>query len=132
LTSITDFTLEPNRYTYQSAYIPAGRDVEYSVRVSDTVDTYIFTSAEFSNYQAGRSALSVAERKGISETRYGFHTSISDTYYFVIYNLHKGFLGIGAKNVGIYSVTSNATWTKFKEITKTKYDSLFQLLTRTA
>jgi len=134
LTSINDYTLEPNYFVHQSAYIPSGRDVEYSVRASDTVDTYVFTSSEFANYKAGRSAVSVAERKNAAETRYGFHTSIADTYYFVVYNGHTGLFGIGAKKVGIYSATSKATWqetvTKYREVTKTKYMSLIELLLR--
>ncbi|MBM3898095.1 MAG: hypothetical protein FJ358_06200 [Thaumarchaeota archaeon] len=51
----------------------------------------------------------------------GFRTSASDTYYFVIENPSGGFLGIGAKNVGIFDASAVATWQEV--VTKTRTET---------
>ncbi|MBM5805477.1 MAG: hypothetical protein FJZ49_05380 [Candidatus Verstraetearchaeota archaeon] len=129
---ISGVTIDPGYSVYRSAYIDAGRGVEYSVKASYNVDTYIFTSGEFSKYINQSSFVSVAERKEVSETRYGFLALINDTYYFVVYNPNTGFFGLGAKSVGLYSATSKVTeqatvmWNQ--TVTEQKYVSLFWIL----
>ena len=63
LFSIEDYTLEPGHYIYQAVYIPSGRDIEYSVKASDIVDVFVFTSSEFEKYEKGRLDLPVRWQK---------------------------------------------------------------------
>lgn len=120
LISGSDYTLEGGHYVYWSAFIQSGHRVEYSVEASDSVNTYVLTSSEFQQYVNDNNFNTVAERRDTESTRYGFTASIDDTYYFVVYNPHDGFFGIGDKKVGVYSATATATWeesvTKYKDV----------------
>ena len=129
LISGQDVTIEPNTYYSWHAFIPTGRNVEFSVRASDTVNTYVLTSSEFTNFQSAGNYNTVAQRLDTDNARYGFNTAIADTYYFVVSNPHNGIFGIGSKTVGLYSATATSTWqemvTKYRDVqvpvTVTKY-----------
>ncbi|MFY3739821.1 MAG: hypothetical protein HMLIMOIP_000240 [Candidatus Nitrosomirales archaeon] len=120
LISGQDITIEPNTYYSWHAFIPTGRTVEFSVRASDTVNTYVLTSSEFTNFQSASNYNTVAQRLDTENARYGFNTAIADTYYFVVSNPHNGIFGIGSKTVGLYSATATATWqemvTKYRNV----------------
>ena len=130
------------------------RNVVFEVQASDTVDAYVFMSVEFQNYRnTVTNAAPVVQRQDSANIRLSFRTTSDDTYYFVIFNRHSGFFGLFSKTVGVYSATSTASWTeltttytpmvKYRDVTntvttsvearvpKTKYVSLFQLLTGT-
>lgn len=109
--SVNDRTVEGGYYIYWNSYIPVGRDVEFSVSASDTVNLYVFTSSQYSNYRdTGSKTPNEKEIIDLSSGKLGYHVSASDTYYFCVYNPHDGFLGIGAKSVGIYSSSVVEYW----------------------
>lgn len=137
LGSTSDYTLQANSYYYWGTTIPLGRDVEFSISASDTVNLYVFTETQFNSYKAGQSTPNEKSLIGLSSGKLGYHIASTGTYYFVIYNPHTGFLGIGAKSVGIYSALVKAYWqeevtlyrdeTRYKTISLTV--TLWQLLT---
>jgi len=124
----SDRTLEGGSYLYWNSHVPLGRDIEFSVSASDTVDLFVFTSTQFNSYKAGKSTPSEKELKGVSSGKMGYHVSSSGTYYFVIKNPHSGFLGIGKKNVGIYSASIKSYWQE--EVTKYRSETRYRTVTR--
>jgi hypothetical protein len=106
LLTIIDTTIQGGNWVAKSVYIPRDRSVELRMSASDTLRTYVTSQ---SAYEANNNQYTnpVSEQ---SSVRYGFTAPISDTYYIAFYNMHDGFFGIGAKNVGLYSGTVTATW----------------------
>lgn len=95
-------TLQPNYYQDSSAQLSTGTDVGVSYSSDDTVDVYVFSSSQFTQYQtSGTTDPNVASQTGLTSGTLGFHVSFSDTYYLVLHNPHNGFLGIGGHNIGV-------------------------------
>ncbi len=95
-------TLQPNYYTSASASLTAGSDVGATYSADDTVDVYVFSSSEYSQYlSSGTTSPNIAEQTGVASGTVGFHVSFADTYYLVLHNPHTGFLGIGGHNIGV-------------------------------
>jgi len=128
--STSDVTLEGGYYLHWDSYLPVGRDVEFSVSASDTVILYIFTASQYANYREyGSTIPSEKESPEMSSGKIGFHVSFTGTYYLCIYNPHDGFLGIGKKNVGIYSASIVAYWQE--EVTKQRAETRYRTVTKT-
>lgn len=127
--STSDTTIEGGYYLYWSSYLLVGRDVEFSVSASDTVFLYIFTASQYANYQeTGSETPNEKESPEMSSGKIGFHVSSTGTYYLCVYNPHDGFLGIGKKNVGIYSVSIVAYWQE--EVTKQRAETRYRDVTK--
>jgi len=130
LGSTSDRTIEGGYYIYWDAFIPLGRDIEFSVSASDTVFLYIFTSFQYANYiETGSKTPNEKESLEISSGKIGYHVSSTGTYYFCVYNPHSGFLGIGAKSVGIYSSSVESFWQE--EVTKYRTETRYQTVSKT-
>jgi len=138
-----DRTLEGGYYRYWYRYIPVGRDVEFYISASDTVNLYIFTSSQYASFADGGSITSAPNEKQaleVSEGTLGYHISASDTYYFCIYNLHSGFLGFGKESVGVYTTLVTAFWqeevthyrteTRYKEVTKYRDETRYRTVSK--
>ena len=127
--SNSNFTIEGGHYVYWDPYVPLGRDVRFIISASDTVNLYIFNSSQFSNYMNTSSAKpNEKELLEVSRGKIEYHVSSADTYYFVIYNLHSGFLGFEKKNVGIYSGLITAKWEE--KVTKYRTETRYRNVTR--
>jgi len=127
--STSDYTLEGGYYTWWNDYIPLGRDIEFSVSASDTVNLYVFTSTQFTNLQEmGSWTPNEKQLLDVSNGKLGYHVSSSGTYYFVIRNPHSGIFGIGKKNVGIYSALIKAYWQE--EVTKYRSETRYRTVTK--
>lgn len=95
-------TLQPNYYTDAYASLTTGSDVGISYSADDTVDVYVFSSSEYSQYvSSGTTSPNIAEQTGVTSGTVGFHVNFADTYYLVLHNPHTGFLGIGGHNIGV-------------------------------
>jgi hypothetical protein len=132
LLTITDTTIQGGNWVAKSVYIPRDRSVELRMSASDTLRTYVMSQ---SDYEANGNQYSnpISEQ---SSVRYGFTAPISDSYFFAFYNMHDGFFGIGAKNVGLYSASVTATWdesvTKYRtvDVPVTKYRDVQEEVTK--
>lgn len=102
--TIPSTTLDPNYYTYASASLPALASVTISWITDNSVDVYVFTSAEYSAYSGSGSTSAtgaqsyVAQDTGTGSGSLSFVTSAADRYYLVLHNPNTGFLGINVKN----------------------------------
>ncbi|MBM3898094.1 MAG: hypothetical protein FJ358_06195 [Thaumarchaeota archaeon] len=61
LFSVSSTTLEPRKYLYRVAQLPAGRDVQFTFRASDAVNIFVFSSGQFANYQQSRASSPLAQ-----------------------------------------------------------------------
>ena len=129
LGSTSDRTLEGGYYIYWSPSISVGRDIEFSVSASDTVHLFVFTPTQYTKFtDTGAQTPNEKQLLEISSGKLGYHVSTYGTYYFVIYNPHDGFLGIGKKNVGIYSASIQAYWQE--EVTKYRTETKYRTITK--
>ncbi len=129
LGSSSDRTIEGGSSFYWYPHIPLGRDIEFYVHASDTVNLYIFTASQFANYQdTGSRSTNEKQLLDVTSGTLGYHISTSGTYYFVVYNPHDGFLGFGKKSVGIYSSSINAYWQE--EVTKQRAETRYRTVTK--
>jgi hypothetical protein len=107
--SIPQTTLDCNKYTYSSANLSPGQDVQVSWSASNNVIAYVFTSAEYSAYASnGATANVVGGTNQPASGSLSFAVSASDTYYFVLAN-SGGLFCLGVSPLGIYSGTGVAT-----------------------
>jgi hypothetical protein len=118
LFTLASYTLQPNYYLHPSAQISSGKDVSVSWSADDTVNIKAFNSDQYNLYAANTgNPQPIVSRDNVASGTLGFHVSATDTYYFVIFNPHNGFFGLGSHNVGIFSAGGTATWQE----TVTKY-----------
>lgn len=130
LGSTSDRTIEGGYSIYWDPVVHLGRDIEFSVSASDTVFLYIFSASQYANYRdTGSKTPNEKESLEISSGKIGYHVSSTGTYYFCVYNPHDGFLGIGAKSVGVYSSSVVAFWQE--EVTKYRTETRYQTVTKT-
>lgn len=110
--TIPQSTLGCNQYVYSSSFLTTGWDVQISWSASDTVDVYVFDSAQYSAYTSSgttsQNILAMGSAPASGTT--GFHVSLSDTYYFVLHNPHNGLACFGSQNLGIFSGSGTATY----------------------
>ena len=138
-----DYTLEGGYYRYRSRFISLGKDVEFYISASNTVNLYVFTSAQYSTYVDGSSISSAPNEKElleVSQGTLGYHVSATDTYYFCTYNLHSGFLGFGKESVGLYSTKITAYWqeevtdyrteTRYRDVTKERTETRYRTVSK--
>lgn len=131
-----DYTLEGGYYRYYPRSLSIGKDVEFYISASNTVNLYIFTSAQYSTHVDGGSISSAPNEKellDVSRGTLGYHVSATDTYYFCIYNHHSGFFGIGKESVGLYSIEITAYWQEevINHRTETRYRTVSKIRTET-
>lgn len=146
LGSRSDYTLEGGHYFYWYPNLDVGRDVVFRVSSSDTLNLYIFTASQYQNFQDTGSK--TPNEKQLIDTTYGnlgYHVSSPGVYYFCVLNPHDGFLGIGKKDVGVYSASVEAFWqeevtdyrteTRYREVTtnreETRYRTVSNVRTET-
>jgi len=120
--------LEAGHYTYWSPNLERGVDVSFSFSATDTVDAMILTLSHYNNFKDGESY--EYERKAEEETSgtLEYYTPNSGTYYFIIHNIHSGFLGFGEKDIVINSATITATWDE--EVTRYRTETEYRLETK--
>ena len=110
---ISDETLEGGHYRYWVYQLPVGTDIELNISASDTLDLFILTKKQFDDLDKGGASIPVNNEKKLLKVNNGilrYHVSSTGTYYFVLGNPHDGFLGFGAKNVGIFSASVTSHW----------------------
>lgn len=142
--TLSAYTLQPNHSVDTSSALSAGMDVSVSWSADDTVSVKVFNSDQYNLYASNTgSPQPIVSKDNVASGTLGFHVSAGGTYYFVIYNPHTGFIGIGSHNVGIYNARGTATWqemvtlyrtetvmvTKLRTDTKNVSLSIFQMLT---
>jgi hypothetical protein len=118
--SLSDYTLNCNTYTYESALLNQGWNVQVSYAAGDTITVYLFNSAEFSSFQSGGSPTSEASQTGQSSGSFGYNVPLTDTYYLVWdNNLHTGLFCVGGEKVTVTSSTGTASYQTTQETVET-------------
>jgi hypothetical protein len=71
-------------------------------RASDTVNAYIFTSAQYNDFQEEGVYTQLYEKKvdEVTSGTLGYYIPAKGTYYFILVNIHSGFLGFSARAAG--------------------------------
>lgn len=111
---IDQTTLRPNQYTNAGAHLTPGSNVLISYSADDTVDVYVFSSTQFSQYAASRTTSpNVAVQTGASSGTVGFYVNLADTYHLVLYNPHSG--------LGAFEISVSASGTDTYPTTTTTY-----------
>ena len=104
----------PNHYKSASEFLTTGSFVGISYSADDTVDVYVFSSGQFSQYAASRTTFpNVAEQTGASSGTVWFNVAFADTYYLVLHNPHTG--------TGGFEITVSASGTDNYPTTTTTY-----------
>ena len=130
-----DQTLEGGHAKYLVLDLSVGQDIEFHFRASNTVNLYIFTSEQYSPRVKGGYLIVAPNEKElleVSQGTLGYRVSATDTYYFVIYNIHSG-LSLGEESVGLYSikVTAYVQEEVTKQRTETRYRTVSTIRTET-
>jgi hypothetical protein len=114
-----DYTLQPGKMSYWSAYVPAGATVEYYFRASPTMDLYVVSESGMSGYPDRNSIRdnAIMMSENVETDREGFTTILAGLYYFVVHNGHDGFFT--DREVAIYEANSKVSWEE--EVTKYRY-----------
>ncbi len=102
---LPDSTIQGDHYEYVTAPLTKGTNASVTWSASNTLNAYVFNSAGFAQYQASemRTTTSVASELNSSGSTIAFRVSITDTYYFVVFNPHFGLLGLNAQSVDLHS-----------------------------
>lgn len=108
--SIPQTTLNCNKYTYSSASLSPGMDVQVTWSASNTVIAYVFNSAQYAAFaQSGTTANIVGGSGQPASGSLSFAVSASDTYYFVLGNT-GGLFCLGVSPIGIYDGAGTASY----------------------
>jgi len=130
-----DRTLEGGNAKYLILDLSVGKDIEFYFRASNTVNLYIFTSQQYPRVGEGYLVVAPNEKEllDVSQGTLGYRVSATDTYYFVIYNIHGGLLNLGKESVGLYSTKITAYWQEevTKQRTETRYRTISKSRTET-
>jgi len=109
--SESDESLKPNTYDSWYVSLTVGTDVELSWQASDSVNIYVFTSAQYSAYSTsgGSTTSPNVASASVASSSLTFTIAATDTYYLAIENPHNGLFGLGSTTVG-YSSTGSETY----------------------
>jgi hypothetical protein len=105
--------ITPNEYVYEDNALTAGMDVQVSWVANNTVDAYVFNTAENAAYadsNATTTSPNIASSPNSRDGSLSFHVSVNDTYYLAFFNPHNGSLGLASHNVAIFNATGIATF----------------------
>ncbi|MGD0477260.1 MAG: hypothetical protein ABSB29_03720 [Nitrososphaerales archaeon] len=102
-----DFNNPSIEWTSQTWALSVGMDLQVFWNASNTVDVYVFNSAQYGNWvNSGTTIPNVAEEsKAPMSGSLSFQVSGSDTYYIVLRNPHLGLFCAGSSDLIIYSAT---------------------------
>lgn len=129
--SANDYNIQGNEQYSASGYVKAGHQIEFTARAQDAVRMYIKSS----------DGKILDSREDVSSARLGITAPMDDTYYFIVFNPHNGFYGIGKQAVVLYSASATENWqeltTKYQDTTEpvtgvrtvTKTVSIIQMMT---
>lgn len=109
----TTITITPNQYVYQDIALTAGMDVQVSWSANDTLDAYVFNSAEnaaYANSNATTTSPNIASSTNSQVGSLSFHVSANDTYFLAFFDPHNGSLGLASRAVGLFDATGTATF----------------------
>lgn len=115
----TSITITPNEYVYQDVALTAGMDVQVWWTANNTLDAYVFNTAEnavYANSNATTTSPNIASSPSSGRGTLSFHVSVNDVYFLAFFNPHNGSLGLAQHSVGLFNATGIAT---FQTTTKT-------------
>jgi len=106
-------TITPNQYVYQDFALTAGMDVQVWWIANNTLDAYVFNSAENAVYaesNATTTSPNIASSPASQDGSLSFHVSVNDLYFLAFFNPHNGSLGLSSHSVGLMNATGMATF----------------------
>ena len=109
--------ITPNQYIYQDVALTSGMNVQVWWIANDTVDVYVFNTAENAAYadsNATTTSPNVASSLGYAAGSLSFSVPANDVYFLAFFNPHNGSLGQGSQTVQLLNATGTAT---FQEMT---------------
>ena len=120
LTSIPDIYLDspvlvitPNQYVYQDVALTAGMDVQVWWIANDTVDVYVFNTAEnavYADSNATTTSPNIASSLGFAAGSLSFQVPADDVYFLAFFNPHNGSLDQASQTVQLLNATGTATF----------------------
>ena len=105
--------ITPNQYVYEDNALTAGMDVQVSWIANNSLDAYVFTTAEnaaYANSNATTTSPNIASLPDSQDGSLSFQVPANDTYYLAFFNPHNGSLGLASHTVGLFNATGIATF----------------------
>jgi hypothetical protein len=105
--------ITPNQYVYEDNALRAGMDVQVSWVANNSLDAYVFNTAENAAYADSNATTTSPNVASLPNSRDGslsFKVPANDTYYLAFFNPHNGSLGLPSHTVGLLNATGIATF----------------------